>query len=174
MVRAGGQSFGQCGLKVDAQMNQRGIADGWLILIGLAVVLGLVVTGLGYIKGFADREYKRGKQEVQAKFDLFKAETAELGRKAQTASDAEKARNAVVSKERKSSYEKRIADLAADYQRLCSESGSCSGKLPAVPATARSPDDAARDQQLSAVLRHADEQTARLVELQEWVKQQAK
>ena len=64
--------------------HQRGIADGWLLLI----VLAGAAVGLWYAYQTIDsRGYARGKAEVQAQFDTFKNETAEMGRKAQAAVD---------------------------------------------------------------------------------------
>jgi hypothetical protein len=145
---------------------------GWAAIGGAVALLGLGVA----VKVQTSRldAAKAEITRITGEFEAFKVEVSRIGKEAQAKAAAEKSRQASVSQQRESSYEKRIADLASAYQRLCSESDSCSGRLPAVPDPARSPDAATRDKQLRDVLQHADEQTARLIELQQWVSEQMK
>ena len=149
--------------------KSRGIADGWLLLIVLAGLAGSLWWAYNTVD---KRAYQRGKLEVQVEFDRFKSDVAKAGAEAKAKADAEKLRQARVNQERVKGYEKRLADVNSRYQRLLSDN-SASSRVPTVPDTARPGDDAARDKRLLEVLRHADEQTAQLIELQEWVREQA-
>lgn len=135
---------------------------GWIV-VGLSVALSLSLVGV---------KVQTSRLEAsQARFERFKAEVVEMGRKAQERVDQEKARQARVNKERASSYEKRIANLASAYQRVLGDPGS--RPMPPISNAPVCPDGTAHREQLLAVLRAADEQTAKLIELQEWVRQQA-
>ena len=67
--------------------GQRGIADGWVLLIGLVVVLGLLAglafTVKSYLDGVDKKGYDRGKQETEAIYakrdnDALKAANARI------------------------------------------------------------------------------------------------
>ena len=96
----------------------------------------------------------------------------------EAAGNAQKAKNDALLKEREKrdadrlkSLQGRYADLDARYSRLRSESADPGSRgMPTVPDAARPADDTARDRRLLEVLRHADRQTAQLIELQEWAR----
>jgi hypothetical protein len=112
---------------------------------------------------------------IQAKFDAFVSDHKRLGLEAQKRAEAEKERQAQVNRERTAGYEKRLASINDAYRRLRDgRADTRGGGLSSVPDATRPPDDTARDQRLLEVLRNADEQTARLIELQRWVGEQAK
>ena len=136
---------------------------GWLTIGSAAVILFLGVSlKIQTARLHAEQEAHKA----------FVANVVRLGKEQQEKIKAEKKRQEQVNKERVKGYEKRLADINSAYQRLLGASGS--GGLPPVPDPAPTTDAAARDKQLLDVLRHSDEQTARLIELQEWVREQGK
>jgi hypothetical protein len=152
-------------------MRQRGFISAIWLYAGAA----LIFAGLGLAVKVQTSRLAAAKEEtaqVQASFEAFKTQVELAGRAAVARAEAEAERNRKVNQERNSSYEKRISDLASRYQRLLGNGASSSG-VPSVPSAARPVDDPARDQRLLEVLRYAEEQTARLIELQQWVKEQA-
>lgn len=95
--------------------RQRGIADGWLYLIGLIVVLGLVsgiVYGVtSYINGVDAKGYARGRQEVEA---AWQEREAKINGEAAARIAAADAR--VREAERRGAQD--VADVRTEYQRL--------------------------------------------------------
>lgn len=157
-------------------MRQRGFIQlpliGWaaiaaaLALIGMMLALKVQTSRLD-----AEREAHAA---TKSEYAGFVAETKRLGDEARAKAAAEIKRQEQVNQQRKIGYEKRISDITAAYQRLLGKSSSAgAGGVPAVPDTARPTDGAACRDRLLEVLRHADLQTARLIELQEWVRQQS-
>jgi multidrug efflux pump subunit AcrA (membrane-fusion protein) len=133
----------------------------------------VVITGLGLAVKVQTARLDAAKAEiakVQADYDAFKGEVERFGREAKARADAERERHAKVNRERESSYEKRIAALNDAYRRL-RDSNTRRGDLPPIPNAPVCPDGAADREQLLAVLRSADENTAKLIELQQWIRE---
>ena len=137
-------------------------------------LMGYVVLGLATVVLMLSIALK-----VQtARLDSAKAEYAAFVQKTRLIGEEQERRTkeTIAQQKRKSddrikSLENRLTTTRRDFDRL--RNGTSSGQLPAVPETARSVDDSARDKQLLGVLQHAQEQADRLIELQEWVRQQA-
>lgn len=107
----------------------------------------------------------------EQKYELFVAQTKAAGEAQQAKTKAAIAESERISKEKAKAYEASIADIRSKYNRLRASPGS--GAVSSVPETARPVDDAARDQRLLDVLRHAEEQAEQLMQLQNWVKENA-
>jgi hypothetical protein len=125
----------------------------------------VVISGLGLAVKVQTSRLDAAKAEiakVQADYDTFKGEVERFGREAKARADAERERHAKVNRERESSYEKRIAALNDAYRRLRQQSAPVC------------PDGSADREQLLAVLRSADENTAKLIELQQWIHEQGR
>lgn len=158
-------------------MNQRGFIQftplGW-VLIGLGIVVVGLVIALQVQSARLERE-QEAHAITTAAYQTFKAGVKLLGDEAKAKTEAEIKRQEQVNQERSAGYEKRIAAINESYRRLRDNRvGSRGRELSAIPDTARPADDAARDSRLLEVLRAADEQTARLIELQRWVSEQGK
>lgn len=151
-------------------------AYGFMAYIALAA--GIAIVGLGLVVKIQTARLDNAKAEIERvtlEFAGFKKETARLGKAAEERNTAEKKRQTAVNQERAKGYENRIASITTMYRGLRDQRGSASGSpVPAVPDTARAADDTARDKQLLDVLQHADLQTARLIELQQWAAEQGK
>lgn len=150
----------------------KGIIPISLLLYGAAALAFVAVVGYAKIQTHRLHSEQAAHETTKAQFAGFKAETARLGEEAKKRAITEQARQEQVSKERSASYEKRLASLNFAYGRLREQSGAGSRPMPPVPNAPVCPDGTASRDQLLAVLRAADEQTLRLLELQEWVKAQ--
>jgi len=131
---------------------------GLVVIAGLSVALSVQSSRL---------------KAVKAEYEAFQTQVRVVGEAQEARTKAEVKRQQEVTKNVEADYSKRLAKLRADYARL-RDSNTSRGVLPAVPATARSPDAETRDQQLLGILQHAEEQTLRLIELQEWVMRQGR
>lgn len=120
--------------------RQRGIADGWILLTFIVLIIGGLVTGLGYIKGFGEREYTRGKQEVQARFDLYQREVVELGRAAQERADKQAAADKAA-KEKANAKHKDLERQRDAARRELRNERARGSVLPAPAPTARGGDE---------------------------------
>jgi seryl-tRNA synthetase len=146
-------------------VNQRGFIQlsllGWAAVGAFLLILGLSV---------ALKVQSARLEAVQAEYTVFKTEVKRLGEEQE-----KKTKETIKAQEKKShdrikSLEDRLSRTRADFDRL--RNSTSKSELPPVPDTARAVDDEARDKQLLSVLQHAQEQTDRLIELQEWVRQQ--
>lgn len=111
-----------------------------------------------------------------ARAELVEAQLAEvkrIGEEQEAKTKAEINRQRKVSDATIKSLQSRYAGLNARYDRL-RKSPASPGVMPAVPTAPIIIDDAASRERLLEVLYHADRQTQQLIELQEWVKAQAK
>jgi hypothetical protein len=116
-------------------------------------------------------------RRIQAAYDAFALDTKKIGLAAQEKADREKLRQDQVNKERTVGYEKRLAAINDAYRRLRdgrSGASAGSGAVSAIPDASIRAADPASDNRLLEALRAADEQTARLIELQRWVSEQGK
>ena len=137
------------------------LLGGWQkYLIYAGIVVGAFVVG--NIRGCVNEKQH---------FAEYKAKVEALGR-------AQEAKNQEIIKRQKEesdarikSLNSRLANTRNEFNRL---RDSRTSELPAVPSTARADDDGTRDKQLLDLLQHAEEQTARLIELQEWVRESAR
>ena len=150
-------------------MMRNGFASPLLVLGIVCGVLALACAALWKVAGH-EREQRA---KVEGQFAAFQEGVRKAG-------DEQKAKNDKLLKERErihasslKSLQNRYSDLDARYAGLRNQSANPgSGGLPPVPDATRPTDDAARDNRLLEVLRHADQQTAQMIELQEWIKQQ--
>lgn len=145
-----------------------------LSAVKLAALLGLVAALLWY----------RHEAHTERKARIVAQHSIEAIKGAQRASLAlETARNARVKAEQArinedaaQAYRARIADLRSRYGRLLAQgAGSAPGdrQVPGVSDAAGIVDGTPGDNGLLTVLQAADEQTARLIELQNWARRQA-
>jgi hypothetical protein len=143
------------------------------IMIGGAVVIGVMGIALKVQSARLESE-KAEHAATTAKFEAFVSDTKRIGLEAQKKADAEKIRQKGVSDATIKTLESRIAATRAQFAKL-RDGRTDPGQrdLPAVPVAAKPVDDTARDNQLRAVLQHAQEQTDRLIEIQGWVTEQA-
>jgi len=146
-------------------MSQRGsIAMG---LGGAIAVLSVALAGVGWLYNGALKE----KARVQGEYEAFKAGVRELGERAEAKRLAGLELQRRSYDERVTSLEKRMVAARSRADKLCKSAGLSSGcsALPAVPDTAKPVDDTARDQRLLEVLRHAQDTTDKLIEIQLWL-----
>ena len=156
-----------------AGLYQCGFLSPTLIgIIAAAVIIGGLSIALKVQSARLSSE-QTAHAETKGKFAAFVAETKRMGEEAKKKAAAEIERQKEVTKERSTSYEKRLASLNATYRRLRDQRADPGGSpMPAVPDTARPADDSARDNRLLDLLQHAEKQTGQLIELQEWVREQ--
>lgn len=147
-------------------MRQRGY-----LTIGLGIACAVLTLALLAAANWARTETEK-RAEVEGRFAAFKGDTKRLGDEAKAKADKERERQEKESKDAAKRYEGRIAAANARADGLCKRAGVSAGcrDLPPVPDTARPPDDASRDQRLLTVLRHAQDQADKLIELQEWAR----
>ena len=149
-------------------MRQRGSL---LIGAGIAIaVLSVALAGTGWLYNGALKE----KARIEGEYTAFKEHTRELGEKAEAKNRKTLAERERIANERIQSLGKRAAAALARADSLCKSAGLSSGcsALPAVPDTTRPVDDSAHNQRLVELLRHAQEVSDRLIELQLWVQAQ--
>jgi len=163
----------RCPLKSSSGFLSLGIM-GYAALAAGVVILGLSVA----LKWQTSRleSAQIAKAQVEGEYLAFKTGVERLGREAEAKAKATVAKQEKINHDRYNALRGRYADIAARYDRLRQSAGIGSGSrpMPAVPDTARPTDDSARDSRLLEVLRGADQQTATLIELQEWVKAQSR
>ena len=159
-------------------MTQRGFIALPLMWWG-AIAAGAVILGLSIAVKVQTARFDASQQELATErghFAVFKETTRKAG-------EAQEAKNReTIRRQEKShataliSLQSRYSDLDARYARLRKPAtgNPGSGGLPQIPDTARPADDAARNQRLLEVLRAADGQTAQLIELQQWVREQGR
>ena len=143
---------------------QRGIADGWLLLIALAVVTG----GLWYAYNKIDsRAYQRGKQEVTIEFDKFKAGVEKIAAESKLAAAKTEAAEKAEKELADAKYKMVESDLhraRADNKRLRDERAS-TGYLPPAKAGARNPQSATVNRaKFERAMEYIDEEGARIAE----------
>lgn len=146
--------------------NCRGFVS--LSIMGyVALAMGAVILALG----IAVKVQTARLDSVKAEYASFVQKTRLIGEEQERRTKETIAQQKRKSDDRIKSLETRLTTTRREFDRLRNSPGS--SQLPPVPETARSVDDAARDKQLLGVLQHAQEQTDRLIELQEWVRAQA-
>ena len=146
-------------------MKERGfLVLGSIIIIA---ILSASLAGMGWLYNGALKE----KARVQGEYEAFKEQTKLLGEEAEKRNQKTLAERERIANERIASLGKRAADARARADGLCKSAGLSAGcsALPAIPETSRPVDDSAHNQRLVQLLRHAQEVTDRLVELQLWV-----
>lgn len=132
------------------------------VILGISIALALSLVAL--------KVQSSRLEAAQARYETFVAKTKATGEEQERKTKETIAQQKRKSDDRIKSLETRLTTTRRDFDRL--RNGTSSGQLPAVPETARSVDDVARDKQLLGVLQHAQEQADRLIELQEWVRSQ--
>lgn len=149
-------------------MKQRGVLDLALIF---AVACGVLTLALIVAVNWARHEAK-SRAEIEGKFTAFKKGAEDAGKKAQKEKDDEINRVKGESVESEKRWAARVASANARADGLCKRAGLSSGcrDLPAIPDTARPPDDAAYNQRLLEVLRHAQAVVDQVIEFQLWEK----
>ncbi len=155
--------------------HQKGFIPLSPTLIGVLAVT-LVVAGLGIALKVQSARLESEKADHAAtkqEYAVFVSKTKALGEEAKAKVAAEIKRQKEVNDASSKSYERRLADLHSAYGRLRDQSGAGGSGVPAIPAAPIVVDDPASRDRLLEVLRAADEQTLRLIELQDWVRQQA-
>ena len=146
-------------------MKQRGsLTLGLGITIG---VLSLMLAGTGWLYNGALKE----KARIAGEYEAFKGEVQRLGEVALEENARILKNRERIANERIKSLGARAAAATARADRLCKSAGLSAGcsALSQLPSTARPVDDAGHNQRLVELLRHAQEVTDRLTELQLWV-----
>lgn len=139
------------------------------LVIALAVMaLGLAILGKLYFNEL------KSHAKTQGEYLAFQAGVRKIGEEQERKNVEERKRSEKVSGDRIKSLQARELAARARADGLCRSAGLSSGcrELSGVPETARPVDDKARDQRLLEVLRHSQDQTDRLIELQSWVTDQ--
>jgi hypothetical protein len=138
-------------------------------IVALMLFLALSLTGWLY------KDALEEKSRITGEYESFKVQTKLIGEKAEKERLAELARQKEVHDERLKSLEKRLASSLARADRLCKSAGLSAGcrALPPVPDTTRPTDDTGFNERLLEVLRHAQEVSDKLTELQAWVNSNA-
>lgn len=137
-------------------------------------ILLIVIVGMGIalkVKSSQLEAEEAAHVVTKNRFNAFVTETQRLGEAQQKKTAAEKARDERVSKERTLSYENRLAHVNDAYKRLRDgRTRTGGGGVPQASGTAQSTDGAADSDRLLELLYQADLNTAKLIELQEWVR----
>lgn len=139
----------------------------WLyVLVAVACLFGgYKLTADHYRAKIADIERQQAEAVAQAHAHVEQVQTAQQ----------------TVTNEVAASYEKQIANIRRDYDGTVAglrdqAAAGCSWNLPAVPAAASKPNADTCPYRIPAniaeIMRDADEQTARLKALQDWVRKQ--
>lgn len=139
------------------------------LTIGLVIALAAMTLATVAAANWARTETEK-RAAVEGRFAAFKQATQQAGEKAEKHRKDEIARQAKENEDATKRWNKRVAAADARADELCKRAGLSAGcrDLPPIPSTARPPDDAARDQRLLEVLRHAEIEVGRLLEFQEW------
>ena len=140
------------------------------LLIGMGImvaVLSVSLAGMGWLYNGALKE----KARIEGEYEAFKVGVKTLGEEAEARNVKTLAERERIANERIESLGKRVAAAVSRADRLCKSAGLSSGcsALPAIPDATRPADDTAHNQRLVQLLRHAQEVTDRLIELQLWV-----
>lgn len=111
---------------------------------------------------------------IEGEYTAFREGVKKKGDEAEKKRKDTEATQKEVDRERTASLEKRVAANRIRADGLCKSAGLSAGcrDLSGVPESTRPADAAARDQRLLEVLRHSQDQADRLIELQEWARQQ--
>ena len=144
------------------------------ITLGGIILIGLLSAALGTMSWLYNGALKE-KARVEGEYESFKDGVRRIGERAEKERLAELARQRSIHDERLKSLEKRLAASRSRADGLCKSAGLSAGcsSLPPIPSTSRPVDDSAYNQRLVSLLRHAQEVTDRLVELQLWVSSQS-
>ena len=144
------------------------------LTIGGAILIGFLSIALGTVSWLYNGALKE-KARIEGEYEAFRDGVKRLGEKAEKDRLAELARQRSIHDERLKSLEKRLALSRSRADGLCKSAGLSAGcsSLPPVPPTSRPVDDSAYNQRLVDLLRHAQEVTDRLIELQLWVSSQS-
>jgi len=159
------------------KVTQRGFVQ-LGVMAYAAIAAGVVILGLSVAVKVQTARLDATQQELATErghFAVFKEATRTLG-------EAQLARNKeTVAKQEKThatailALNRRYSDLDARYRGLrdgANHPGSRS--LPALPNAPVRVDDPASSQQLLSILEQADRNTAQLIELQQWVREQGR
>jgi len=141
--------------------------------LGIALaVASLAAFGLWGLWTKASEDLAR----VEGEYSAFREGVRKVGEEQEAKNKETLAQRERINATALKTLQNRYSDLDARYGRLRKSAGinSNGGILPPVPDPTRPTDDSARDQRLLEILRHADQQTAQLIELQNWVSQQTK
>jgi len=109
--------------------------------------------------------------QIQSEYKAFTAQVETLGREAEARNRAIVQKQKDVSNEVSKSYETRLSLINDSYRKLRDDkTNSGQRDLSAPPDSAVPVNDAARDQRLLEILEHAQVETAKLIELQNWLR----
>ena len=110
------------------------------------LVIGLILIGI-YAKGHHDGEVAQEATtaKVQAQFDKFVSDTAQLGKAAQEKADKQQAEDKQRKEDADRENQTTIAALNADIKRLRNRESSRGNILPPAAPTSRSPETACLD-----------------------------
>lgn len=145
------------------------------LTIGLAIALAVMT--LATIAAAKWAQVEMGKRAtVEGQYAAFKKGVKDAGDQALKDKAAEAERLKKENENATKRWNARVAAANARADELCKRAGLSAGcrDLPAIPSTARPSDDAARDQRLLEVLRHAENEVGRLLEFQEWQRRSEK
>ena len=158
-------------------MTQRGFVSlplyAWLLIAS-----GVAIFGMGAVIRWQSGQIDALRHDLateRANFTVFKEGVRKAG-------ETQEAKNRETIRQQEKTHatailalNRRYSDLDARYRGLrdgANHSGS--GSLPALPNAPVRVDDPASSQQLLSVLEQADRNTAQLIELQQWVREQSR
>lgn len=156
-------------------MSHKGFIS--LPLAGAAVAAAIIaVLGISLkVQSARLANAKEAHEQVKAEYAGFRLEVERIGKEAKAKADAERKRQEQVNKETVGNYEKRLAAVNDTYRRLRDQRASAgSSPVSALPAAPIATATTADSDRLLSVLEAADRQTQQLIELQAWVRAQAK
>jgi hypothetical protein len=143
---------------------------GWAVL-GMGTVVLILGTMLKVQAARLDDAIE-DKARITGEFNQFKTEVRRAGEAQIAENERQRKEDERIANERYNSLLARYNAIDAKFNGMRDNGNSGSRSVSSVPETTRPVDDAARDSRLLEVLRHAEKQTAQLIELQEWVRQQ--
>ena len=122
------------------------IADGWLLLIGAIVILGMLGSLSLWLSSVENKGYVRGKAEVQLQFNKFKTDQARLAANADAKARATEAKDKTRQEKADATNKdlRRELDLRRKQLRDARSSAGAS-VVPDAPAGSGSPDTATFD-----------------------------
>jgi len=135
-----------------------------------AIPLLLLSITTAYYRHDAAQEREQ-RHIIAAEYKAFTAQVETLGREAESRNRAIVQKQKDVSNEVSKSYETRLSLINDSYRKLRDDKANSGRRdLSAPPDSAVPVNDAARDQRLLEILEHAQVETAKLIELQNWLR----
>jgi hypothetical protein len=130
-----------------------------ILYVKIAIAVAIILAA--YWKGYSD-EHER--------FLKFQAEVAAVGKAQEQANQHAIEVAEIITESVKENYETRIASIKSEYARRMRQPNTCGGNLSAIP---KPPSIVAGSADDPAITELCALETAKLIELQNWVKKQS-